>query len=151
MRSSLLLLCVTLLATPIAGCASGGEWVELKGRRITVEIADDNAERTRGLMFRDRLEPGTGMVFVHTDEDMLAYWMKNTKIPLDILYFDAQRRLVSVSHAPPCSLGDRCPPYPSSGPALYVLELNAGEASALGAEAGDTLTLGPAVPAIGAP
>jgi uncharacterized membrane protein (UPF0127 family) len=151
MRPTPILLCLTLLVAPISGCASGGDWVELKGKRITVEVADNDAERQRGLMFRDRLEPGTGMVFVHTDEEVIAYWMKNTKIPLDILYFDAQRRLVSVSHAPPCSLGDRCPPYPSTGPALYVLELNAGEAAALGAVAGDTLTLGPDIPAVGAP
>jgi uncharacterized membrane protein (UPF0127 family) len=151
MRATPILLCFALLATPVAGCASGGDWVELKGKRIAVEIADDDGERQRGLMYRDRLEPGTGMVFVHEDEQRRAYWMKNTKIPLDILYFDAERRLVSVTHAPPCSLGDRCPPYPSTGPALYVLELNAGEAAALGVAVGDTLTLGPAVPALGAP
>ena len=57
--------------------------------------------------------------------------MKNTKIPLDILYFDQDRKLVSVQQrVPPCSLGDRCPPFPSEGPALYVLELNAGTVEA---------------------
>ena len=101
-----------------SGCVSGGDWVELKGTRIAIEIADEHAERTRGLMHRDRLEAGSGMLFVHADEEPQAYWMKNTKIPLDILYFDAERRLVSMSRAAPCSLGDRCPPHPSAGPPL---------------------------------
>ncbi|KFN49139.1 DUF192 domain-containing protein [Arenimonas composti] len=150
MRHPKTLIAIALLATPLAGCASDGDWVELKGVRIAVEIADEHAERQRGLMFRDRLERGTGMVFVHEREQPLAYWMKNTRIPLDILYFDAQRRLVSVSNAPPCS-AERCPPYPARGPAMYVLELNAGEAESLGLVPGDTLTLGPGVPERGAP
>jgi uncharacterized membrane protein (UPF0127 family) len=72
--------------------------------------------------------------------------MKNTKIPLDILYFDHAHKLVSLVHAPPCSLGDECPPFPSEGPALYVLELNAGTAGELGVKAGDELKFGPGIP-----
>jgi uncharacterized protein len=139
------------LLLPASGCASGGHWVELKGKRIEVEIADDHAERMRGLMHRDSLEAGAGMLFVHERQEPQAYWMKNTRIPLDILYFDEQRKLVSVSHAPPCSAGDRCPPYPSTGPALYVLELNGGEAAAMGLAPGDLLSFGPSVPERGAP
>jgi uncharacterized membrane protein (UPF0127 family) len=93
-------------------------WVELKGKRFSVEVADDDAERARGLMFRDEMEADHGMLFVHDGEEPQAYWMKNTRIPLDILYFDDhERKLVSAAHAPPCSLGDRCPPFPSEGPA----------------------------------
>ncbi|WP_374603171.1 DUF192 domain-containing protein [Arenimonas sp.] len=138
---------------PLAGCATGGQaWVELNGQRFTVEVADDDAERNRGLMFRESLADGTGMLFVHDSERPLAYWMKNTKIPLDIFYFDASRKLVSVSRGvPPCSLGDRCPPYPSSGPALYVLELNAGQANALGTQRGDSITFSPGIPLRGQP
>ena len=136
----------------LAGCASGnGLWVELGKQRYAVEVADDDAERARGLMFRDVLEPGRGMLFVHEREEPQAYWMKNTRIPLDILYFDADRRLVSQQRdVPPCSLGDRCPPYPSAAPARFVLELNAGEAARLGLEDGAELRLGPgiAVPAV---
>ena len=142
---------LSVAIVPVAGCASGGPWVELKGKRIAVEIADDHDERARGLMHRDRLDEGTGMLFLHSEQERQAYWMKNTKIPLDILYFDEQRRLVSVSHAPPCSLGDRCPPHPSDGPALYVLEINGGEAAALGVVPGDVLAFGPGIPERGAP
>ena len=107
----------------LGGCASGGgTWVELGGQRYQVEIADDDAERARGLMFRDSLEKNHGMLFIHDVEAPQAYWMKNTHIPLDILYFDDARRLVSQQRdVPPCSLGDGCPPYPSTAPARYVL------------------------------
>lgn len=141
-----LALCVAFCLT--SGCASadGGSWVELRGKRFVVEVADDDAERERGLMFRDQMAADHGMIFIHDNEAPLAYWMKNTKIPLDILYFDSTRRLVSAQQrVPPCSLGDRCPPFPSEGPALYVLELNAGIAESLGVEPGDELVFGPTV------
>ena len=144
MRLSILLTASLLL---LAGCASAkGPWVELKGKRYSVEIADDDAERARGLMFRDSLEDGHGMLFIHDVEAPQAYWMKNTHIPLDILYFDDARRLVSQQRdVPPCSLGDGCPPYPSTAPARYVLELNAGEAARLELETGAELRFGPGV------
>jgi len=140
---------VTVTAgTLLAGCASADSspWVELKGKRYEVEIADDAAKRERGLMFRDDMAANHGMLFIHDTEAPQAYWMKNTKIPLDILYFDHQRKLVSEQlNVPPCSGGDRCPPYPSEGAALYVLELNAGTAEASGVKDGDELTFGPGI------
>src|SRR5207342_2672593 len=106
----------------------------------------DEAERARGLMFRDAMAADHGMLFIHDSEEPQSYWMKNTKIPLDILYFDHARRLVSAQQGvPPCSAGDQCPPFPSDGNALYVLELNAGTAQALGVKAGDSLVFGPGV------
>ncbi|GGZ65541.1 hypothetical protein GCM10008101_19340 [Lysobacter xinjiangensis] len=132
----------------VSGCATGQDtWVEIGGKRYAVEIADDNEERARGLMFRDELPADHGMLFVHDREEPLAYWMKNTKIPLDILYFDTQRRLVAQQRdVPPCTLGDGCPPYPSQAPARYVLELNAGQAEQLKLQVGDELRLAPSIP-----
>ena len=116
----------------LSGCASASSWVELGGQRYKVEVADDDAERARGLMFRDQLAPGTGMIFLHDREEPQAYWMKNTQIALDILYFDSARKLVAQQRdVPPCSAGNACPPYPRNAPARYVLELNAGEAAKL--------------------
>ena len=131
----------------VSGCASGrGAWVELGGKRYAVEIADDEAERARGLMFRDELAADHGMLFLHDRQEPLAYWMKNTKIPLDILYFDNGRRLVAQQRdVPPCTLGDECPPYPSEAPARYVLELNAGQAEQLRLANGTELKLGPGI------
>ncbi|HYM86967.1 MAG TPA: DUF192 domain-containing protein [Pseudoxanthomonas sp.] len=140
-------LLLLVLMSLLSGCASAANWVELGGQRYTVEIADDDAERARGLMFRDELASGSGMIFVHDREEPQAYWMKNTKIPLDILYFDNARKLVAQQRdVPPCSAGDGCPPYPSNAPARYVLELNAGEAAKLKLENGAELKLGNGIP-----
>ena len=140
------LLLVVSSAAACSTSATDGPWVELKGRRFAVEIADDDAERSRGLMFRDEMAADRGMLFLHDAEEPQAYWMKNTRIPLDIFYFDSKRKLVSVSkRVPPCAAGDQCPPFPSDGPALYVLELNAGLADELGAKPGDELVFGPGV------
>ena len=139
---------VLLSGLAMCGCASGGNpWVELGGQRYVVEIADDDAERTRGLMFRDELPTGHGMLFIHDREEPQSYWMKNTRLALDILYFDAQRRLVTQHRdVPPCGLGDGCPPYPSAAAARYVLEVNAGEAARLGLKDGAVMDFGPGIP-----
>ncbi|WP_102945154.1 DUF192 domain-containing protein [Stenotrophomonas sp. VV52] len=147
MRLMRLLLPLLLLLT-LSGCASTGasHWVELGGARYQVELATTDESRARGLMFRDEMPADHGMLFLHERQELQAYWMKNTKIALDILYFDDQRRLVSQQRdVPPCSAGDRCPPYPSSGPARYVLELNAGQAEKLGLQDGAQLTFGPGI------
>lgn len=131
----------------LSGCASAGSWVELGGQRYQVEVADDDAERARGLMFRDELAVGTGMIFLHEREEPQAYWMKNTKIPLDILYFDNARKLVAQQRdVPPCTAGNGCPSYPSNAPARYVLELNAGEAAKLKLQNGAELTFSDDIP-----
>ena len=137
-----------LLACAMSGCAGASQpWVELGGKRYAVELADDDAERARGLMFLDSMADDRGMLFIHDAQEPQAYWMKNTKIALDILYFDNDRKLVSQQRdVPPCSLGDACPPYPSDAPARYVLELNAGEAARLGLKDGAELIFGPDVP-----
>ena len=142
-RARTLLLAAALLSS---GCAAGGDWVELGGHRYAVEVARTEVERERGLMFRDQLAAGRGMLFIHPRQEPQAYWMKNTRIPLDILYFDDAHRLVSQQRdVPPCSLGDACPPYPSDAPARYVLELNAGEAARLGLRNGDALRVSPSI------
>ncbi|MGH8029923.1 MAG: DUF192 domain-containing protein [Arenimonas sp.] len=144
MKHAMPLLSIALLG--LTACASGSAtpWVELKGKRFVVEVADDYAERERGLMFRDSMDADRGMLFVHERQEPQAYWMKNTKIALDILYFDSARKLVSAQkRVPPCSAGDRCPPYASEGDAIYVLELNAGAADAMGLAKGDEVTFSP--------
>ena len=131
------------------GCAAGGPWVELGNHRYMVEVAANDVDRARGLMFRDALPAGHGMLFIHERQEPQAYWMKNTRIPLDILYFDNARKLVSQQRdVPPCSLGDACPPYPSDAPARFVLELNAGEAARLQLNEGAELRFGPGIPEV---
>lgn len=139
---------LTLLSLSVSGCAGASQpWVELAGHRYTVELAVDEAQRARGLMFRDAMPEDHGMLFIHDVQAPQAYWMKNTKIPLDILYFDENRTLVAQQrNVPPCSLGDACPAYPSNVPARYVLELNAGQADKLNLQDGSKLTFGPGIP-----
>jgi len=114
--------------------------VILGGQQFSVEIADSAEAQHRGLMYRESLAADRGMLFVYPDAALRSFWMKNTRIPLDILYFDTDYRLVSVIHsAPPC-LDDPCPDYPSQRPTRYVLELNGGTAIRLGVRLGDRLT-----------
>lgn len=138
------------LSFAVGSCgAQPGPWVELKGQRFQVELADTDPARQRGLMQRESLASDRGMLFVFEREAPQAFWMKNTLIPLDILYFDQERRLVSISRdVPPCKSA-LCPSYPSAGPAKYVLELNAGAAAELGIARGDRIEFSPEVPATG--
>jgi len=146
-RYALRIFVLALAATTMVGCASAeSPWVELRGHRFQVEIAADDASRARGLMFRDAMAADHGMLFVFESEQQQAFWMKNTRIALDILYFDSARKLVSAAErTPPCTQGDDCPSYPSTGPARYTLELNAGTARAMGVRRGDQLVLGPGI------
>jgi uncharacterized membrane protein (UPF0127 family) len=120
---------------------SQGPYVELNHQRLSVELADTQDKRNLGLMFRDSMPDDHGMLFVFPGETRRSFWMKNTRIPLDIFYFDSNLALVSVSeNTPPCR-SPQCPTYPSAGPAKYVLELNAGKAAKLGVKSGDVLEL----------
>jgi uncharacterized membrane protein (UPF0127 family) len=122
--------------------------VELRGQHFSVELATNDAARERGLMARTVLAADHGMLFVFATSAPQAFWMKNTLIPLDILYFDDARKLVSVQHdVPPCT-ADPCPVYPSSDAARYVLELSAGTAQRIGVKPGDQLTINGSIGAV---
>ncbi len=100
------------------------------GQEIMAELAVTPAERERGLMFREKIEPDQGMLFVFEEEDLYSFWMKNTLIPLDIIWINSHRQIVHIEkNVPPCTQ-DPCPGYMPRQPALYVLELKAGQAEA---------------------
>ncbi|WP_266171929.1 DUF192 domain-containing protein [Dyella subtropica] len=130
----------------IAGCAaaaphSSSPSVTLHGQRFSTEFATSDETRERGLMMRTELAADHSMLFIFPDSDRRWFWMKNTLIPLDILYFDANRKLVSMQlDVPPCKR-DPCPSYPSDAPARYVLELSAGTARRIRVAVGDELTV----------
>jgi uncharacterized membrane protein (UPF0127 family) len=128
-----------LIAT-LPACARGPS-VELKGQRFSIEIADNDATREHGLMDRESMPQDHGMLFVFQDDAPRAFWMKNCKFAQDMLFFDADRRLVSVQHDVPACTADPCPPYSSGAPARYVLELNAGQARKLGLAPGDEMQI----------
>ena len=96
---------------------------------LDVEIADDPIERAEGLMGREDIMPGQGMLFVFDDEYPRSFWMKNTPLSLDILFFDAEGRWVSSQlSTTPFSTKS----LPSGLPAQYALEILAGESERLG-------------------
>jgi uncharacterized protein len=96
------------------------------GARILAEVADTPAKRASGLMFRDRLAPDRGMLFVFEEAGEWGFWMKNTKIALDILWLGPDKRIVYIEENVPGCRQDPCPEYKPNKEALYVLELPAG-------------------------
>lgn len=108
--------------------------------QVNIELAANDATREQGLMFRDRVPAGTGMLFLFPQSGDYPFWMKNTLVPLDMIWIDDQRRVVHVAaNVPPCK-ADPCPSYPPNAPARYVLELGAGEAAKHKVVNGATLT-----------
>lgn len=91
---------------------------------VHAEIARTDQERSIGLMYRTHLQQGRGMLFVFDQEQPMSFWMKNTLIPLDIVFFDKHGRYVSALTMNPCT-SDPCPLYNSLGAAQYVLEVPA--------------------------
>jgi len=95
---------------------------------FTVEIADTGAERALGLMHREYLAPERGMLFIFEGNSAYTFWMKNTLIPLDIIWLDEDKHVVYISEdTPPCK-SDPCPSYGPSEPTRYVVEINSGAA-----------------------
>jgi uncharacterized membrane protein (UPF0127 family) len=96
---------------------------------VKVELARTEPERQRGLMFRDHLEPGRGMLFIFENMQPLKFWMKNTYIPLDMIFINEQKRVIFVEeNAEPHTLVGRGP----NEPGMYVLEVPGGWARAHG-------------------
>jgi uncharacterized protein len=98
---------------------------------VRLEVAADPATRARGLMEREEVPPGTGMVFLYPEDVAGAFWMKNTLVPLSIAFVAADGRVVSVHEMTPCK-GDPCPSYAPAGPYRYAVELAAGSFAAAG-------------------
>lgn len=97
--------------------------IKVDGHPVLAEIARNDEQRQRGLMYRSSLGAEEGMLFVFSDASNLSFWMKNTYIPLDLGYFDAQGFLIEVITMQP---DDGKKTYQASEPAMYALEMNAG-------------------------
>jgi hypothetical protein len=124
------LLAVFAIALHVAVSPAGKEaprvvFLADRPAEIEVEIADSYEERQRGLMFREYLEPGRGMLFIFEGEGIRNFWMKNTLIPLDMIFISRDLKIVKIHSAVPCT-ADPCPLYSSERPAMYVVEANRG-------------------------
>ncbi len=127
---------------------SAGPAFALDTARVTVgpatfkvEMARTPQERQQGLMFRRELPQDRGMLFVQSPGPV-AFWMKNTHIPLDLLYFDANGQLLQIEAGVPPCVTPSCPIYPSATATVqYILEINAGETARRGIRVGDRLRL----------
>lgn len=108
-----------------------------------VEIADDPSERSRGLMDRNSLKDDEGMLFIFEKSNYVNFWMKNTLIPLDMIFIDQNHKIVHIANdVKPCPKGTlNCPLYPSELPVKYVLEINAGLSKKHGFRNGDPVQL----------
>lgn len=119
--------------------ASGPRIILPDGYAIQVEIAADDATRAQGLMYRDQLPQDRGMIFLFTKAGNYPFWMKDTLIPLDMIWIDEQHRIVHIAHnVRPCK-ADPCPNYDPGAFANAVLEVAAGVAARHGLANGQPL------------
>jgi uncharacterized membrane protein (UPF0127 family) len=107
--------------------------------QFVIEIANTDPTREHGLMERDSMPNNRGMIFVFPDETPRAFWMKNTRIPLDIVFLDHAGQIVSIKQMKAYDLTS----VPSDAPAKYAIELNAGAAQAAGLKVGDQVQIPP--------
>lgn len=138
---------ITILALLLTGCDNQSTPViELTINNdlesiFTVEVADTQKERTKGLMGVSKLPKQSGMLFEFEDSKVRSFWMKNTLIPLDIIYINEKYEITEIlKNVPPCKT-DECPTYPSNQPAKFVLEINGNLSDKLKIEPGQKITL----------
>jgi hypothetical protein len=101
-----------------------------------VEVADTDESRERGLMFRKSLGPDEGMLFDFKTPQPVAFWMKNTLIPLDMLFVGGDGHIIAIARQAPARSET---PIPSGGDVLGVVELRGGRAAEIGAQVGDVV------------
>lgn len=103
---------------------------------IDIEVADNNQRRARGLMYRESIPKNAGMLFIFEQEDMQSFWMKNTYIPLDMVFVNNNNQIVTIRHnTTPLQEWS----YASTKPARYVVEVNAGYCRQNNIEEGNTI------------
>jgi len=105
-----------------------------------VELAISDEEKSQGLMFRKYLKENSGMLFLYDSQDIYTFWMKNTLIPLDLIWINKDSEIVYIEHsATPCK-NDSCPTYSSNIDSSSILEINAGQSIKNNFKIGDMVT-----------
>jgi len=134
-----LLLCTaaSIASEPIPEIKFETTQITIKGKKFTIEIADTDPKRERGLMHREEMPAGHGMIFVFDKPANYQFWMKNTNIPLDLIFLDASGKVVGICNLKP---HDETP-VGCGKESLYAIELNAGTAKKIGLKVDHTITL----------
>lgn len=137
-----LIIGATALAVSLGRSTARIALVDKEGNRIplSVELADDATERQRGLMYRESLGRFDGMLFILDEPAIMSFWMKNTLIPLEAVFFDAAGNFVSSVSMMPC-VNDPCPVYEAQAQTKYGLEVPAGFVQKHGVRTGWKLEL----------
>ena len=125
----------------IFGQDGGKAFVQLmvKDKKIKAEVARTEDEKSRGLMFREKLGPDEGMLFIYEREEFLSFWMKNTPLPLSIAFLDQNGRIVDLQDMEPFNLRT----HTSTRPAKFALEMNLHWFRKNGVKAGDVVGMPP--------
>jgi uncharacterized membrane protein (UPF0127 family) len=131
---------------PAATDSAQAHELQIAGRSVSVELATTQPQRDLGLMHRTHLDPDVGMLFIFKDDQPRTFWMKNTLIPLDIAFLDADGTVQNVAHGEPLV---EVPGLNSLRPARMVLELNAGWCDEHGLKPGDKVAIPPGLLALG--
>lgn len=151
-RRLVCILCASLFALGLSSCADGAKKavtdspnpklatssLRVGNARVVAEVASTETERERGLMFRSALADGEGMLFVFDKDDMLAFWMKNTKLPLSLAYISSDGTIRQIVDLEPESLAS----VPSERSVRYALEVPRGWFSRAGVVVGDKVDFG---------
>lgn len=139
LRGAGVALALMLVAAPLAACSDEGKLVlhtATGNYPFNVEVVDTDATRAQGLMYRQELADDAGMLFDFKQQQRVSFWMRNTFIPLDMIFVDAKGvvKNIHVNARPHDPTG-----IPSDGPVQYVLEIPGGRSVAIGLKPGDTM------------
>ena len=124
MKKSIILFLISVLFIPACGFGAKNS-VRIGDKMVAVEIAKSDEEKSTGLMWREYLEEDTGMLFIWEDQKQRSFWMRNTLIPLDIIFIGKDKKIINIEIAEPCKK-KVCDSYKSEKPAQYVLEVDKG-------------------------
>lgn len=132
---------IGFLAAPVPSQNLPTSSVCLEENCFQVELATTEVQRDRGLMYRTELDKDKGMLFIFDDEGIYPFWMKNTLIPLDIIWIDSSSKVVFISqNVQPCKTLI-CPTVAPQAKVKYVLEVNAGICGQIGLKLGDQIQI----------
>ena len=128
---------IIFLLLLLSGCVN---YVKINGKKINVEVADTDKERTVGLMFRERLDENSGMLFVYNYSRVRNFWMANMQFTLDMIFINESKSIVKIEYAGLCE-NKVCNIHSSDIPSMYVLEVNANFSEENNIKTGDLVSI----------